>query len=69
MNLNLPPTPDELRSQIYLKMVPAQKLEEAFRLRDVAWTLKASFLRSQNPDWSEDEIQAAVRKIFLYAFT
>ncbi len=62
--------PDEkLRQEIYSQMTPSQKWDEAFRLREIAWIIKAASIRTQHPEWSEKDIQAEVRKIFLYAFT
>jgi hypothetical protein len=62
-------TSEKIRTEIYRRMAPVQKLEEAFRLRELAWTIKAASIRSMHPDWNEQAIDAEVRKIFLYAFT
>lgn len=56
-------------TEILKKMNPAQKLDAAQRLYDTARKLKAAGLKMLHPDWSEDEIQRAVREIFLYART
>ncbi|MBX7258431.1 MAG: hypothetical protein K1Y02_18860 [Candidatus Hydrogenedentes bacterium] len=48
-------------------MTPEQKLATAQRLYDSARELKAAGFRMQHPDWTEEQVQAAVRKAFLYA--
>jgi hypothetical protein len=58
-------TPEERR--ILRAMTPAQKLRAAARLYQSARRLKAAALRAQHPEWSEAEIQEAVREIFLRA--
>ena len=60
---------EKLRTSIYSQMPPTQKWEEAFRLREFAWTIKAASVRTMHPNWSERDIESEVRKIFLYAFT
>jgi hypothetical protein len=50
-------------------MTPEQKFRTATALYWSARRLKAAWLRSQHPDWSEEEIQRKVREIFLYART
>lgn len=45
--------------------------EQKIRLAETLWwearKLKAAGLRAQHPDWSEEQIEAKVREIFLYA--
>ena len=60
-------TPEELR--ILRAMTPEQKLRAVERLYLTARALKAAWLRDQHPDWSEDDVQRAVRGIFLNART
>jgi len=48
-------------------MTAEQKLAVARQLRATAWELKAAGVRAQHPEWSEGEVQARVREIFLYA--
>jgi hypothetical protein len=50
-------------------MTSEQKLQEAMKLYALARQLKAAGLRAQFKDWTEHEIQAKVREIFLYART
>lgn len=46
-------------------MTPAQKLDAAQRLYWSARALKAAAFRAQNSDWSEAEVESAVRLAFL----
>ena len=55
------------QQQILQAMSPAQKLRAAERLYHSARQLKTAALRAQHPDWTEEAIFQAVRKIFLYA--
>lgn len=64
-----PDPAEKIRFSIYNQMPPCQKLEEAFRLREIAWAIKAASIRALHPDWNEQQIEAEVRRIFLYAFT
>jgi len=50
-------------------MTPEQKLRVASGLYHFARELKATGLRVQHPDWSQEEIEDKVREIFLYART
>lgn len=50
-------------------MTPAERLAQAFRLREMAWNMRAAWLRQNHPDWTEDEVQEHVARIFLYART
>ncbi|HMN68901.1 MAG TPA: hypothetical protein PKC28_10220 [Bdellovibrionales bacterium] len=60
---------DKLRAEIYRKMSPAKKWEEWMRLREIAWKLKTPGMKAAHPDWSDQDVENAVRKIFLYAVT
>ena len=60
---------NEIQLNIYRQMTPEQKLKVAQRLFDSAQALKAAALRAQHPDWTEEMIWSAVRKIFLNAQT
>jgi hypothetical protein len=53
--------------KIIRAMTPAQKLKTAEQLYWSARELKAAGLRMQHPDWTEEEIERAVREAFLYA--
>ncbi len=49
------------------KLTPQQRWETARKLYWSARDLRASVLRSQHPEWSEDDIQAEVKRLFMYA--
>ncbi|MBN2210534.1 MAG: hypothetical protein JW709_03985 [Sedimentisphaerales bacterium] len=53
--------------EIYRRMTPQQKLEIALRLNRMARELKAAWLRQLHSNWPEQQVQAKVREIFLYA--
>ncbi len=55
--------------KILRAMTPAQKLDAMQRIYNTARELKAAGLRMQHPDWTEDQIKAALREAFLYART
>lgn len=55
--------------KVLRNMTPAQKLDAMQRIYNTARDLKAAGLRMQHPDWTEDQIQAALREAFLYART
>ncbi len=59
--------PDPIQMELFRKMTPTQKLELSMQLYWSARELKAAALRQQHPDWREEEVQAAVKEIFLYA--
>lgn len=58
-------TPQQVR--IYRSMPPARKLELAAEFNRAARELKAAALRSQHPDWSDEQVRRKVRESFLYA--
>lgn len=58
---------DDETKRILRAMTPEQRLQAASRLYHSARELKAAALRARHPDWSEEEIQRAVREAFLYA--
>ena len=65
--------PDEQLSpeqtQALRRMSPAERWQVAYRLY---WTMrqhKTAFLRAQHLDWSDQQINDQVRRIFLYANT
>jgi hypothetical protein len=60
-------TPEEgLRMQIegYRRMTPQERLQISFRLYALTRTLVRQGVKSQHPDWSEEEIQAEVARRF-----
>jgi hypothetical protein len=61
------PGPEQI--EIFRKMSGQRRLELSSQLYWSARKMKAAGLRSQHPDWSEEQIQAEVRQIFLHART
>lgn len=58
------------QKELYKPMLlPGKKWEQMVKLREMAWNLKAAYLRKLHPDWNEQQIQEKVREIFLYATT
>jgi len=51
------------------KLSGAQKLRTASALYWEARKLKAARLRTQHPDWTEEQIQEQVKEIFMHAVT
>lgn len=64
-----PKVADEIQAEIYSNMSFARKWQEACKLRETAWKLKAAGLRMKHPNWSDRDIEREVRRIFLYATT
>lgn len=61
------PSPKQL--EMLRRMTPEQRWNAA---RQLYWTVrrhKAAFLKTQHPDWSDEQVQAEVRRIFLHART
>ncbi|MEW6264147.1 MAG: hypothetical protein AB1641_13830 [Thermodesulfobacteriota bacterium] len=57
------------QERLFQAMTPERKLELVMDLYRAARELKTAGLRRQYPDWTEEEVQAKVREIFLYART
>jgi hypothetical protein len=53
--------------EILRRMTPEQKVEASFKLYWTARELKASGLRMLHPDWTEQQVQDEVRRIFFHA--
>ena len=58
---------DKEHLRILRAMTPEQKLRAAEGLYDSARGLKAAVLRADHPDWTEEQVQRAVREWLLYA--
>jgi hypothetical protein len=61
------PSPEQIA--IFRKMSPGRRLQLAEQLYWTARKLKAVGLRMQHPDWSEEQVNEEVRRIFLHART
>ena len=60
---------DSARLKLYRAMAPAEKYRQIMELRAFAWEVKRAGVSSMHPDWTDEQVQAEVRKIFLYART
>lgn len=54
---------------IFRRMTPEQRWQAASRLYWTCRRHKAAFLRSQHPDWTEEQLNNEVRRIFSPART
>jgi len=60
---------DEIQKDIFRKMTGEQKLRLSMRLYWSARRLKAGWLRTQHPSWTEERVQKEVTEIFKNART
>jgi hypothetical protein len=60
-------TPEQIA--VFRSMTGEQRLRLAEQLYWSARKLKAAALRSLHPEWSEEEVQREIRRIFLHART
>lgn len=58
---------EKLRKSIYRNMTPRQKLDISFSLYRTAWKLKRAAVKKEHPDWTDEQIEAKVKRIFLFA--
>ncbi len=58
--------PEDPQVEIFRRMTPEQKLRAAERLYWSARELKAAGFRAQHPEWSEAQVEKAVRDVFLF---
>jgi len=54
----------ELQRRLLRAMSPEQKIRASEAIRAAAWELKAAWIRSRRPGWSEAQVQDAVRRWF-----
>jgi len=57
----------EIQDEFLRKMSPQQKLEAAMSIYHSARQLKAAWFRQQHPDWTDKQIEQAVREAFAHA--
>jgi hypothetical protein len=60
-------TARELQLRLVQAMTAEQKLLASQSLRELAWGLKAAWIRSRQPELSEAEVQETVRRLFRNA--
>jgi hypothetical protein len=58
---------NDIQFSILQAMSPEKKLKVAMRLYHSARELKAAWIRQQHEEWSEREVQLAVREAFINA--
>jgi hypothetical protein len=59
------PSPEQI--EIYRRMPGARRLKLAEQMFWFARNLKASGVRHQHPDWTEEQVRTEVNRIFLHA--
>ena len=60
---------DRVQTEIYRRMTPQQRLEQALRMNRNMRKLMAIGFRDRNPGWTEAEVNRAVADQILYART
>lgn len=58
---------EKLHDEILRQMTPQQKLEVAMNLYYSARELKSAWIRQLHQDWSDQQVEEAVREIFVNA--
>jgi hypothetical protein len=61
------PSPEQIAR--YRAMTPAERLQQAERLYWSARQLREAYERSLHPDWTDEQVRAHVKRIFLRAAT
>lgn len=59
------PSPEQIA--IYRQMTPGRRLEIAEQMYWSARRMKAAWLRTQHPDWTDVQVNAEVTRIFSHA--
>jgi len=60
---------DDAQIQALRRMTAEQKLQAAMQLYWSARALKAAWIRDRHPDWTNEQVEEAVREIFTNART
>lgn len=58
--------PDPKQVEIFRRMSPGERWHMAERLYWSARNLKAAHLRALHPNWSEQQVQSAVKEAFMH---
>lgn len=61
------PSPEQIAR--YRAMTPAERLKQSYALYWTARRLRAANERAMHPDWTDEQIEVHVRRIFLRAST
>lgn len=59
---------EKIQEALIRNMSPGRRLEIAQELYETAWRIKEAGLRTQHPDWSEPQIAAKLRRVFLTGY-
>ncbi|MBC8097701.1 MAG: hypothetical protein H7Y43_18015 [Akkermansiaceae bacterium] len=59
------PSPEQI--VIYRRMTPGRRLEVAEQLFWSGRKMKGAWLKAQHPDWTEEKIEAEVKRVFSHA--
>mgnify|MGYP003610401700 CR=1 FL=1 len=59
---------EEIQKELIRNMTPEKRLATAGALYETAWEIKKSGLRSLHPDWTEEAIQARLRRVFVTGY-
>ncbi len=58
-----------IQNEILKRMSPQEKLDAAMSLYYTARKLKAAWLKQLHPDWTSQQVEQAVREVFINART
>ena len=58
------PPATELQRHLIRAMTPEEKIRASEALRAAVWQLKAAWIKSQDPDLSDEQVHDAVRRWF-----
>ena len=58
----------QVQEELIRAMTPGRRLAVARELYETAWQLKAAGLRREHPDWSENDVLAKLRRVFLTGY-
>jgi hypothetical protein len=56
------------QDELIRMMESSRRLQIAQELWQTAWELKQSGLRAQYPDWTEEQIRAKARRVFITGY-
>lgn len=59
----------DIQTEVLRRMTPGQKLHAALRLYWSARQLKAAWIRQRHPDWTDEQVEQAVKEAFTHART
>ena len=59
---------ESVQNDLIRRMTPGRRLQIAQELYETAWQIKVAGLRHQHPAWSDAEIHAKCRRVFLTGY-